>query len=171
MLASILTVYFMYVTASGRHFLVDTGAEVSIIPPSSSDRTAHHHSQFSFQAVNSTHIPTYGVRSLTLDLGLRRTFRWTFIVADVKKPILGADFLSKFSLLVDVRHCRLSDTTTHLKVQGPRPASQLSQGPRRPVPQSPRQVYRCDSSLFHRLPHELTTYAPLASPPPHEPAG
>lgn len=33
---------------SGRHFLVDTGAEVSIIPPSSSDRTAHHHSQFSF---------------------------------------------------------------------------------------------------------------------------
>ena len=84
--------------------------------PSSLDRTTAHHSHFTLQAVNSTNIPTYGVRSLTLDLGLRRTFRWTFIVADVKKPILGADFLSKFGLLVDVRHCQLSDTTTNLKV-------------------------------------------------------
>ena len=40
------------------------------------------------------------------------------MVADVQKPILGADFLSKFRLLVDVWHCRLSDATTNLKVQG-----------------------------------------------------
>ncbi len=61
---------------------------------------------------------TYGTRSLTLDLGLRRTFRWVFIIANVKKPILGADFIHNFGLLVDVRHNRLSDTVTQLKVQG-----------------------------------------------------
>ena len=103
---------------SGRHFLVDTGAEVSIIPPSLSDCTSHRHSPFSLQAINNTNISTYGVRSLTLDLGLRRIFCWTFVVADVQKPILGADFLSKFGLLVDVWNCRLSDATTNLKVQG-----------------------------------------------------
>lgn len=40
------------------------------------------------------------------------TFRWVFLVADVKQPILGVDFLRHFGLLVDV--CR----TTQLTVQG-----------------------------------------------------
>ena len=103
---------------SGLQFLVDTGAEVSIVPPSRTDRTNCQGQQFSLQAVNSTNIATYGVRSLTLDLGLRRTFHWTFIIADIKKPILGVDFLQNFGLLVDVRRHRLSDSVTHLKVQG-----------------------------------------------------
>lgn len=68
--------------------------------------------------INNTTIATYGTRSLTLDLGLRRTFRWIFIIADVRQPILGADFLCNFSLLVDVKHNRLSDALTHLQVQG-----------------------------------------------------
>ena len=62
------------------------------------------------EAVNGTSITTHGTRSLTLDLGLRRTFRWVFIVAKIDKPILGADFLSHFNLLVDMTHCRLVDT-------------------------------------------------------------
>ena len=100
-----------YVTdrSTGFSFLVDTCAEVSIIPPSRNEK-AHRHDNFSLQAVNSTTIMTYGTRSLTLYLGLRRTFRWVFIIADVKKPILGADFLRNFGLLVDVKHNRLSDT-------------------------------------------------------------
>ena len=48
-------------------------------------------------------IATYGIRSLSLDLGLHCIFRWVFIIADVKQPILGADFLRNFGLLVDVR--------------------------------------------------------------------
>ncbi len=67
------------------------------------------------QAMNDTNITTYGIRSLTLDLGLRRSFRWTFIIANVKQPILGADFLR---LLVDIRRHRLSNSLTRLKVQG-----------------------------------------------------
>ncbi|BHF76142.1 hypothetical protein SprV_0501924000 [Sparganum proliferum] len=98
--------------SSGLRFLVDTGAEVSVIPPLRRHRLKP--SQFSLQAANSTTISTYGQRSLTLDLGLRRRFPWVFIEADVKSPIIGADLSSSFGLTVDVRHRRLSDTTTQL---------------------------------------------------------
>ena len=52
---------------SGVRFLVDTGAEVSVVPPS---HVEHKRSQqtFTLQAVNNTAITTYGCKSLTLDL-------------------------------------------------------------------------------------------------------
>ena len=103
--------------STGLRFLVDTGAEVSVVPPSRTERK-NQQNGFSLQAVNNTAIATYGKGSLTLDLGLRRTFRWVFVIADVKNPILGADFLRNYSLLVDMRRNRLSDALTQLKVQG-----------------------------------------------------
>ena len=69
-------------------------------------------------AVNDTPISTYGKSLLTLNLGLRRSFPWSFIIAKVQKPIVGADFLQHFGLLVDMRRCQLSDTATHLHIQG-----------------------------------------------------
>ena len=93
-------------------FLVDTGADVSVIPPSAAERK--HPQTLQLQAVNHTSISTYGIRSLTLNLGLQCTFRWAFIVADVRKPILGADFLHNFSLLVDIKHHQLLDGLTQL---------------------------------------------------------
>lgn len=110
--------FYVHDRLSKLRFLVDTGAEVSIVPPTSSSSHSHHQGHFSLRAVNGTNIATYGVCSLTLDLGLRRSFTWTFIVADVKQPILGADFLQNFGLTVDIRRHRLSDSVTHLKVQG-----------------------------------------------------
>ncbi len=98
-------------------FLVDTGAEVSVIPPSRTDQ-CNGQGNLCLRAVNGSAITTFGVRSLTLILGLRRTFRWVFIIADVKQPILGADFLSHFGLLVDMQHGTLSDSTTNLQVHG-----------------------------------------------------
>ena len=108
-----------YVTdnATGLRFLVDTGAEVSVIPPSVSDRN-HRKSNLTLQAVNNTSITTYGNRLLTLNIGLRRTFQWVFIIADVKTPIIGTDFLRHYSLLVDVERNRLVDNITQLRVQG-----------------------------------------------------
>ena len=63
-------------------------------------------------------LPTvYGTWSLTLNLGLRHTFRWVFTITDVSKAILGADFLKHYDLYVDMKsHCLL-DPLTHLKVQ------------------------------------------------------
>jgi len=101
----------------GLHFLVDTGIEVSVLPASQAEHKRPDKT-LTLQAVNGTSIATHGTRSLTLDLGLRRTFRWVFVCADVEKPILGADFLSHFHLLIDMSHCRLVDALTNLTVQG-----------------------------------------------------
>ena len=108
-----------YVTdhSSKLRLLVDTGAEVSLIPPSKFSRSLPQES-FSLCAANGSPITTFGRQSLTLNLGLRRTFQWIFIVADVKNPILGADFLNHFNLLVDLKHKRLIDSVTQLKAQG-----------------------------------------------------
>ena len=103
---------------TGTHFLVDTGAEVSVIPPSQGHRRRHPANHLTLQAVNNTPITTYGSRSLTLDLGLCRTFPWVFVVANVKHPILGADFLRNYSLLVDMQNQCLADSLTQLKVHG-----------------------------------------------------
>jgi hypothetical protein len=58
---------------TGLRFLVDTGAQVSVLPPSPEDRK-HPRADLTLQAVNDTSIRTFGTGSLTLNLGLRRTF-------------------------------------------------------------------------------------------------
>nr|VZI06106.1 unnamed protein product [Spirometra erinaceieuropaei] len=68
------------------------------------------------EAANSTTINTYGQQSLTLDIGLRGRLQWVFVQADVNSSITGADFLTHFGLAVDVKHCKLVDTTTTLFV-------------------------------------------------------
>ena len=57
--------------STGLRLLIDTGAEVSIVPPTSAD-LQRGTVGLTFEAVNSASIPTYDTRSLTLDLGLRR---------------------------------------------------------------------------------------------------
>lgn len=79
-----------------QRFLIDTGAQVSVIPATTSDRKIRQCLTPPLQAANKSTIRTYGLRSLTLDIGLRRTFRWLFVVADVDRAILGADFLHNF---------------------------------------------------------------------------
>ena len=109
--------FFISDCYTGLRFLIDTGAQVSVLPPSPEDRK-HPRSDLTLQAVNNTPIRMFGTRSLTLNLGLHRTFRWVFVVAETTTPILGADFLRHFGLLVDLKHNRLADTTTNLVVQG-----------------------------------------------------
>ncbi|CAH8500068.1 unnamed protein product [Schistosoma mattheei] len=103
---------------SGSDFLVDTGAEISIIPLHLSRRQHTTSTKLSLVAANESVIKTYGEQSLILDLGLRRRFTWVFIVAQVKRPILGADFLSAYNLLVDMTKKRLIDANTRLQVEG-----------------------------------------------------
>ena len=108
---------FLMEANSGRRFLIDTGAEVSVIPPSPTERK-HKQDCLGLRAVNGSSITTFGTRSLTLDLGLRRVFRWIFVIADTHMPIIGADFLREHGLLVDMKHRRLVDTKTNLQTQG-----------------------------------------------------
>ncbi|GFT25965.1 gag-pol polyprotein [Trichonephila clavipes] len=46
---------------------------------------------------------TYGMVRKELNLGLRRPLSGTFIIADVSSPIIGADFLKHFNLLIDLK--------------------------------------------------------------------
>lgn len=97
-------------------FLIDSGADVSAVPPTDTDRRRG--GSLSLVAANGTPIRQYGFRNLILDLGLRRSFPFSVRVADVDKPILGADFLFKFGLIPDLRNRCLIDQTTGLKVTG-----------------------------------------------------
>ncbi|BHF81006.1 hypothetical protein SprV_0702413500 [Sparganum proliferum] len=94
-----------------------TIAQISVIPPTPDERRCPNHGLY-LQAVNSSPIATFGFRSLSLDIGLRRLFPWIFVVADIPCAILGADFLAAFDLLVDCRQSRLRDKTTNLTVRG-----------------------------------------------------
>ncbi|BHF66544.1 hypothetical protein SprV_0200956500 [Sparganum proliferum] len=70
------------------------------------------------QAANCSPIPTFGSLSLTLNIGLRRSFTWIFVIVAVPHAILGSDFLAEFDLLVDCRRAPLLDRTTGLFVRG-----------------------------------------------------
>lgn len=94
-------------TLSKREFLVDTGAEVSIIPATNSDKAAswsQHNKKL--RAANGTGISTYGHADLTVCIH-GKTFQHRFIIADVHRALMGADFLLKHKLLVDLPKQRL----------------------------------------------------------------
>lgn len=102
---------------SKTQYLIDTGADVSIIPPTNNERRNANNpygQRCQLYAANGTPIQTYGQRNITLSLGLRRKFQWPFVIADVTRAIIGADFLEYFGLLVDLRKRRLIDNKTKL---------------------------------------------------------
>ena len=106
--------FFVTDQTSGLRLLVDTGAEVSVLPVAQLSRSSLPAGP-PLQAVNNSSIATFGTTSRTLNLGLRRTFRWIFLIADIRHPILGADFLCHFNLLVDMTRGRLIDSLTSYK--------------------------------------------------------
>ncbi|GFR61859.1 retrovirus-related Pol polyprotein [Elysia marginata] len=104
----------LYITDinTGRRFLVDTGAQVSVIPPTWFDK---HHGQCGppLQAANGTSIATYGSRNVTLRFN-ETTYDARLIIADVKRPLLGADFFRRHNLLVDRNGQRLIEADIYL---------------------------------------------------------
>ena len=54
-------------------------------------------------AANGSRIRCYGQKKIQLKVGTR-TYEWTFLVADVKRSLIGADFLTHSSLLVNLRN-------------------------------------------------------------------
>lgn len=104
------TLLFVRDGPSGRNFLIDTGAKVSVFPAvgadSRSGRTGPR-----LEAANGTAIRTYGTRKISLSIDGHR-FPWEFVIADVTQPLLGADFLCAHNLMVDIKGRRLVDTAT-----------------------------------------------------------
>ena len=96
-------------------YFIDTGAAVSILPKSCANRILDADC-LPLVAANNTTIDTYGNSKHVVDVGLKREYPWTFIVADVKQPIIGADFLIHYNLLVDLRSRCLRDMRTGLAI-------------------------------------------------------
>ncbi|GFW37546.1 hypothetical protein TNCV_861532 [Trichonephila clavipes] len=94
-------------------FLIDTGSDVSIIPATKTQR--QNNSQMTLSAANTSPIHVYTTQTLSLDLGLRRIFQWTFLVGNVSTPIIGADFLYNFRLVPDISKQVLLDSETNIK--------------------------------------------------------
>ncbi|GFQ65723.1 transposon Tf2-6 polyprotein, partial [Trichonephila clavata] len=94
-------------------FLIDTGSDVSVLPASISDKRKGNSIQ-QLSAANTSPINVYGKRLFTLDLNLRRVFRWPFLIASVSVPIIGADFLYHFNISPDLRNRKLLDNATKL---------------------------------------------------------
>jgi len=106
----------VYDRATGQQFLVDTGAEISLLPASLSDKKTP--SELKLFAANNSFIDTFGERRLTLNFGLRRPIVWNFRIAAVPHAIIGADCLNHYQLLVDLHKRRLIDTNTKLFTTG-----------------------------------------------------
>ena len=93
---------------SGRRFLVDTGEEVSVFPATRMDRNSYFQGT-KLTAANGSNICTYGERTIS-QIFSKRHFRRTFTIAQVSQPLLGADFLRAYSILVvDFKSQRLND--------------------------------------------------------------
>lgn len=100
---------------TGLRYLIDSGADISSIPATKHDKISN---DYKLYAANGTEIPTYGIKVLTIDLGLRRSFQWPFIIAKINKGIIGADFLNNFKLVIDINKRKLIDGVTNLSIQG-----------------------------------------------------
>lgn len=100
---------------TGLRFLIDSGADVSLIPATKNDRVK---GDFKLYAANGTEIPTYGIKMLTVGMGLRRPMQWSFIISGTTRGIIGADFLNKYKLIIDINNRKLIDGVTNLAIRG-----------------------------------------------------
>ena len=91
--------------STNKSFLIDTGAEVSVVPATEQDRQGALLKR-ELVAANGSRIRCYGEKKLRLHVKAR-TYEWKFLVADVKRALIGADFLMHSSPLVDLRNCQL----------------------------------------------------------------
>ena len=111
---------------SGEVFLVDTGAEVSIVLPKRGDKETRVGAKLT--AANGSGILTYGKRKRSIKLQCGE-FAWKFIVAKAKN-IIGADMLRRFMLVPDLHRRKLWNTNSF----------SIARGFLQPVPDSIRGI-------------------------------
>ncbi len=107
---------------SRRRFLIDTGATYSVFPYCSAEAP----SGPLLSGPGGRPIACWGEKTFSNSFS-GQPFRWTFLLADVRFPIVGADFLKHFHLVVDLAAWCVIDTTT-LRRFGPGISSSPSSG-------------------------------------------
>ena len=104
MAAAGTTSFFVKDHHSGTQFLVDTGAQKSILPATSWDRRGHR--EEGLKAANQTTIHTHGTRTVMLKFG-DRLFEHEFTIADLPNRFLGMDFFEANGLSIDAKNREL----------------------------------------------------------------
>ena len=102
---------FLLDTHTVIRFLIDTGAYKSLLPKSKVHSGCITGTDTNLIAANGSRILTYGYKTLQLFFAGSK-YKWDFIVADVSTPIIGADFLANFNLLIDMANRRLVNAST-----------------------------------------------------------
>ena len=98
-------------------FVIDTGASVSILPSTLANGIDLTPTPISISSASGERISCLGQASLDVKIPcLRRAFQWTFVIADVTKPLLGFDFLNKFGLTIDCKNKSVHDSLTERTV-------------------------------------------------------
>jgi len=94
------------------NLLIDTGSAVTIIPKSHVEEV--NDATVRLTAANGSNIPVHGESQVDIVLsGLRRVYNWNCIVADISTPLIGADFLNHFGLVVNMKDFILYDKLTN----------------------------------------------------------
>ncbi|XP_064111366.1 uncharacterized protein LOC135218847 [Macrobrachium nipponense] len=96
---------------SSCRIMVDTGVMQLVFPPTGEDLRHTPNATAVLVAANGNPIRSYGMKPLKISI-LGHTYVWTFIITDIKAPLLEVDFLAQDGFLVDVGRKRLLDTGT-----------------------------------------------------------
>ena len=102
---------------SNQEYLVDSGASLSIIPRQENDVKNPYQL---LKAANGTPIATYGVINKEIVLSKDLSLKHAFIKADVTCPILGADFMKRHKMWLNMERQVMvhEDTGTAIYGQG-----------------------------------------------------
>ena len=146
---------------SKRKFLVDSGASVSVFPCSIRSNSRSNSDVKLLTADGST-MYCSGTRSIPLRFGTKR-YEWSFHLAPVSTPILGADFLRQHHLLVDMAGRRVLESST-LNSVGESFSSSDDPGFLRAALLSTPE---CIRELLSEYPDVLSSDGFTASPPRH----
>ena len=153
-----------------RLFLVDSGADISVFPANSQERSMS--PVASLTAANGSRINTFGQRDIELCFPGLRT-RHQFVIADIKSPILGTDFFLAQDLVIDIPRRKLFSQNTGVSVRA-RPAAVLADlcglthsAPSLdrvldlfPAVMNPAPVYDSSRPAKHGLQHTIPTDGP-----------
>ncbi len=83
--------FFMKDYKSGRQYLINIGAEVSVIPASNFDKRSKPVGK-RLTATNGSSIPTYRKQDIVVYIENTR-YKWGFFLAVIDHPIIGSNFL------------------------------------------------------------------------------
>ena len=98
----------IYDVATKINYLIESGTDVSALTNASKLSP----STFCLIAANNTKIATHGQKLVEIELNFWYSFKWEFILADVKLPIIKLDFLAHSGLLNDLKnHCFIDPLT------------------------------------------------------------